>query len=113
MTHHVFAYGTLQLPDVQTSLFDRVVPTIDDSLPGFHLEWLQITDPEVIATSGSDWHPLLRRGEASDVVEGAYLVLDDVELAAADSYEVDDYVRVGVTLSSGVDAWVYLSRDDR
>lgn len=30
------------------------------------------------------------------------------ELAAADRYEVADYKRVEVTLSSGLKAWVYI-----
>ena len=31
--------------------------------------------------------------------------------AAADAYEVDDYVRASVVLGSGVEAWVYLAAD--
>jgi hypothetical protein len=31
------------------------------------------------------------------------------ELAAADSYEVSDYKRVSVVLTSGIEAWVYVS----
>ncbi|MFT4127615.1 MAG: gamma-glutamylcyclotransferase family protein [Gordonia sp. (in: high G+C Gram-positive bacteria)] len=106
--HRLFSYGTLRLPDVQVSLFGRVVPTIDDVLGGYRLEWLGITDAEVITTSGADRHPILRPGTGDDFVEGAYLELSDDELAAADAYEVDDYRRVAATLVSGVDAWVYV-----
>jgi len=112
MTHRVFSYGTLRQADVQSALYGRVVPTSADALPGFRLDWLRITDAAVVATSGSDRHPILRRGGAGDVVEGAFLELTDDELAATDAYEVDDYVRMPVVLASGVDAWAYLASDD-
>lgn len=112
MTHRVFSYGTLRQPNVQTALFGRPVVTVADTLPGYRIDRLTITDPGVIATSGSDRHPILRPGSAADVVDGAYLELDDHELARADAYEVDDYVRTPVTLGSGTRAWVYLA-DDR
>ncbi|MFT4042168.1 MAG: gamma-glutamylcyclotransferase [Gordonia sp. (in: high G+C Gram-positive bacteria)] len=108
VTHRLFSYGTLRQSGVQQALFGREVPTVDDVLEGFRLEWVTITDPDVIAASGSDRHPILRNGEAADAVPGAYLELDDDELAAADDYEVDDYVRVEARLRSGVNAWVYV-----
>jgi Gamma-glutamyl cyclotransferase, AIG2-like len=70
-----------------------------------------ITDPAMIAASGTDRHRILRPGTDADVVEGACLQLTDDELAAADRYEVDDYVRVQVELGSGRQAWVYVSAD--
>jgi len=106
--HRVFSYGTLRQAQVQRALYGREVLTVADALPGYRLEWLLITDPEVISTSGSDRHPILRRGTAADAVDGAYLELDDAELAATDAYEVEDYQRVEVTLASGVTAWVYV-----
>lgn len=110
--HRVFSYGTLRLPQVQEALYGAVVATIPDVLPGYRIDWLQITDPGVIAASGSDRHPILRRGTADDHVEGAYLELDDAGLAATDAYEVDDYTRHEVRLGSGVRAWVYLGEDE-
>lgn len=112
MTHRLFSYGTLRQPGVQAALFSRPVPTVDDALPGYRIEWLTITDPEVIATSGSGRHPILRRGRPADRAPGAYLVLSDDELAAADAYEVDDYLRREVTLASGLTAWAYLAADE-
>ncbi len=112
MRHRLFSYGTLRQADVQTALFGREVPTVADALPGYRLEWLLITDPDVIATSGSDRHPVLRPGEGEDAVAGAYLELDDTELARADEYEVDDYARTRVTLASGVEAWVYVAAEE-
>ncbi|WP_375482615.1 gamma-glutamylcyclotransferase family protein [uncultured Mycobacterium sp.] len=106
--HLLFTYGTLRDPDVQRSLFGRLIPCDDDSLPGFRVDQVTITDPAVVATSGSDIHPILRPGTAHDVVAGACLQLSDDELAAADRYEVDDYTRIPVTLTSGRKAWVYV-----
>jgi hypothetical protein len=105
----LFSYGTLRQPDVQRVLFGREVPTRPDALPGFVLEWVRISDPQVIATSGSDRHPILRPGAAEDAVPGACLELSEAELAAADGYEVEDYARTSVVLASGVNAWVYLA----
>lgn len=110
--HLLFSYGTLRQPEVQQALFGRSVPTSEDNLPGFRLEWVRITDPTVIATSGSDRHPIVRRGTEDDSVPGARLTLDDAELAAADDYEVADYARVEVTLATGARAWVYLAAND-
>ncbi len=111
MIHRVFSYGTLRQPEVQRALYGREVPTIVDTLSGFRLDGLVITDPGVIRTSGSDRHPILRKGEVHDIVEGAYLELDDGELAATDDYEVDDYARHVVILGSGAQAWAYLARE--
>lgn len=106
----VFSYGTLRLPHVQRALYGREVPTTDDQLLGHRLDWVLITDARVIETSGSDRHPILRRGGAEDAVTGACLELIASELEATDAYEVDDYVRTMVTLASGRTAWVYLER---
>ena len=94
--HRVFSYGTLRQPEVQRSLYGRMVPTTEDVLPGYRIDWLKITDADVIATSGSDRHPILRPGGDEDAVAGAWL-----ELSEADT-------RHEVTLGSGVRAWVYL-----
>jgi hypothetical protein len=112
VSHRVFSYGTLRQENVQLALYGRRVPTVADALPGFRLEWVRIADPEVIAKSGSDRHPILRRGDAADSVDGAYLELDEHDLAATDDYEVDDYVRREVVLASGVTAWAYLAADE-
>ena len=110
MTHRVFSYGTLRFARVQRSLYGEEVPTTADALPGYRLDWILITDPDVVATSGTDQHPILRKGAQEDRVEGAFLELTDDQLAATDDYEVDDYVRTEVVLASGVFAWAYLER---
>ncbi|WP_254784826.1 MULTISPECIES: gamma-glutamylcyclotransferase family protein [unclassified Curtobacterium] len=110
--HRVFSYGTLQQSTVQDALFDGVVRTEPDSLPGWRIDHVTITDPEVVRTSGSDRHPILRRGTAEDRVDGAVLVLGFAwQLEAVDAYEVADYRRIEVTLASGTTAWVYVAAD--
>lgn len=113
VTHWLFSYGTLRQPEVQIELFGGTLETVEDSLPGFRIERLRITDPEVIALSGSDEHPVLRRGADGDVVNGSALAVTGTDLEHADRYEVDDYVRIAVTLASGRDAFVYIHRDDQ
>ena len=100
------------LPQVQAGGQGRIAGQDSSSAVqgagGSRIDWLQITDAEVLRMSGSDRHPILRRATPDDSVEGAYLVLDEAELAATDAYEVEDYTRREVVLTSGVTAWVYV-----
>lgn len=112
MTHRLFSYGTLRQADVQAELFGAPIPATDDALPGWRLDWVTITAPDVIATSGSDRHPILRPGKPTDSVTGAWLELTDSQLNRADEYEVDDYVRVEATLASGLSCWIYVAAED-
>jgi gamma-glutamylcyclotransferase (GGCT)/AIG2-like uncharacterized protein YtfP len=105
----LFSYGTLQQENVQIETFGRRLEGQADALPGFRREMVRITDPEVIAASGSDQHPIVAAsGDAADEVAGTVFDVTDQELASADDYEVDDYKRVAVRLRSGLDAWVYV-----
>lgn len=109
MTHLLFSYGTLRLPAVQEATFGRRMPMRPATLTGYVLETVAITDPHVVAVSGSAEHPFARpTGDQADLVDGAVLELSDADLAAADAYEVDDYTRVAVTLASGETAWLYV-----
>jgi hypothetical protein len=109
---HLFSYGTLQQEEVQRTQFGRVLSGSPDMLTGHRSDWVQITDPEVIAASGTDRHPIVRpTGEPSDSVPGTLFEITAVELAAADTYEVDDYRRFQVELISGTRAWIYLAAD--
>ena len=108
----LFSYGTLAQPEVQQALFGRQLESIEDSLPGFRIEQLEITDSAVIALSGSDSHPVLRRGRPDEAVPGVALAVTDEDLSRADSYEVSDYVRIEVRLASGRRAFVYVHRDE-
>jgi hypothetical protein len=105
----LFSYGTLCQPEVQRITFGRELNGRPDAIVGYELDYLTITDPHVIATSGSDRHPILRPTDRQDAaVEGMVFAISDADLAAADDYEVDDYRRVAVPLRSGEQAWVYV-----
>ncbi|MER5781591.1 gamma-glutamylcyclotransferase family protein [Streptomyces mobaraensis] len=107
-TVRLFSYGTLRQAEVQRSLFGRELTGVPDALPGYRPATVEITDPHVIALSGSAHHPILQpTGDPADTVEGTALLITEAELAAADEYEVDDYARTLVPLASGAEAWVY------
>ena len=105
----LFSYGTLQQDDVQRATFGRALAGRADQLVGWTRAMVAIEDPAVVATSGKTHHPIVRPGDdPSDRVAGTAFEVSDAELAAADRYEVAAYRRVGVTLASGREAWVYV-----
>jgi uridine kinase len=109
-TAKLFSYGTLQQADVQTATFCRHLEGTPDQLPGHRRNWVTITDPAVIAASGSARHPIVTPSlNQSDAVAGTLFTLTTSELAASDEYEVEDYRRAPVTLASGASAWTYLA----
>ena len=109
MTELLFSYGTLRQPDVQRATFGREIDGRPDAIVGYHLDYVTITDPHVIATSGSDRHPILKPTDRADAaVEGVVFEISEADLAAADEYEVDDYRRITVPLRSGGEAWAYV-----
>lgn len=109
MVKLLFSYGTLRQRDVQLATFGRELDGRDDAIVGFELDHVTITDLHVIATSGSDRHPILRpTHQPGAEVQGTVFAISEAELAAADKYEVDDYARVLVPLRSGQHAWVYV-----
>jgi hypothetical protein len=108
----LFSYGTLRQTEVQVALFGRALDGQDDVLPGYSVSPLQITDPSVIATSGSALHTIARAtGDPLDRVPGTAFRISEAELAAADAYEVADCARVTVLLGSGIAAFVYVSAE--
>jgi gamma-glutamylcyclotransferase (GGCT)/AIG2-like uncharacterized protein YtfP len=105
----LFSYGTLRQPEVQQVVFGRILDGWQDGISGYIADELVITDPAVIATSGSDRHPVLRQAAGpSAAVLGTAFRVSMADLDAADRYEVDDYVRIRVPLISGPQAWVYV-----
>ncbi len=106
---HLFSYGTLQLDAVQLATFGRHLDGRDDVMPGYRRDLIEITDPEVLKTSGERFHPVVSLSDnADDFVAGKVFTITAAELEAADRYEVSDYKRVDVTLRSGLVAWVYV-----
>ncbi|MCP3748437.1 gamma-glutamylcyclotransferase family protein [Pseudomonas sp. SBB6] len=105
----LFSYGTLQDKAVQLVNFGRELVGQADRMLGYSQAWVEITDPEVLATSGKTHHPIVTpSSNADDRVAGMVFQISEAELAAADAYEVSDYKRVAVTLASGLTAWVYV-----
>lgn len=105
----LFSYGTLQLESVQISSFGRKLSGRPDAMPGFRKEMVEITDPEVLAKSGEQFHPIVvPSAEPGDAISGTVFLITEAELAAADAYEVSDYKRIETVLASGETAWVYV-----
>jgi gamma-glutamylcyclotransferase (GGCT)/AIG2-like uncharacterized protein YtfP len=92
--------------------FGRLLDGKPDTLPGFASTILKIEDPVVIATSGTNYHPIVQEtGNPDDTVDGTVFEITEEDLAAADAYEVSDYMRIPVRLGSGLEAWVYVEKD--
>jgi hypothetical protein len=73
---NLFSYGTLQLDSVQLSSFGRLLVGTKDAIPGFSRSMVEITDPDVIRTSGSNFHPIVGPSEnPADQVEEPYFIL--------------------------------------
>lgn len=105
----LFSYGTLRQPEVQLATFGRRLDGHPDAVTGYRVDTVTITDPGVVATSGSDRHPVLvAAGDPGAAVEGTVLAITARELVAADAYEVDAYERVEVPLRGGGVAWAYV-----
>jgi hypothetical protein len=106
----LFSYGTLQQEDVQLATFGRRLEGRADALPGYATSLLEITDADVIATSGKVHHLIARpTGNRADEVAGMAFRITPAELAAADTYEVAAYKRIAVWLKSGLAAFVYVA----
>ena len=105
----LFSYGTLQQENVQLATFGRRLEGSADSLVGFRRTLFEITDREVIRTSGKTHHPMATfTGEASHQIAGTVFEITQSELEQADRYETDPaYRRVNTRLLSGREAWVY------
>lgn len=109
-TENLFSYGTLRYENVQLSTFGRALKGQEDTLPGYYLKKVKITDPEVIAKSGEEVHSIIHfSGNPQDQIPGTVFKISMDELEKADEYEVADYKRIQVKLLSGTLAWVYVS----
>ena len=108
---YLFSYGTLLLENVQKENFGRKLNGTEDVLVGYRLEDLQIRDDKVLGISGREVHTIaVHTGDPGDRIAGVLFEMDEQELTAADAYEVDDYLRVPATFSSGRTGWVYVKR---
>jgi gamma-glutamylcyclotransferase (GGCT)/AIG2-like uncharacterized protein YtfP len=104
----IFSYGTLQLESVQLSQFGRLLEGSDDVLHGYKQIEITIRDPDVLEASGIEVHLALVPDADAPPIPGKVFRLTADELAAADIYESENYVRVEAPLASGATAWVYV-----
>ena len=110
----LFSYGTLQQKNVQLANFGRELQGSKDTLQGYIVGEVEITDARVLRESGKAFHPILRfSGNLGDEVAGTVFELTESELSRADDYEVDAYQRVSVSLKSGTECWIYAAAEPR
>jgi len=108
----LFSYGTLQQREVQLANFGRALSGSKDTLQGYVVGEIEITDERVLRESGKAIHPILRfTGNSMDEAVGTVFEITDSELMQADDYEVQDYVRVAARLKSGAECWIYAARN--
>ncbi|HTI40429.1 MAG TPA: gamma-glutamylcyclotransferase family protein [Vicinamibacterales bacterium] len=107
----LFSYGTLQQADVQLATFGRLLQGSKDELPGYERSAVAIEDVQVIARLGRTHHANITfNGRSDSRVPGTVFEVADAELDAADRFERPfNYQRIGVTLASGKEAWVYVA----
>ncbi|HCN51200.1 MAG TPA: UDP-N-acetylmuramate--alanine ligase [Chryseobacterium sp.] len=108
---YLFSYGTLQKEKVQLETFGRILQGEKDALSGYKIDMLEITDPEVLLTSGQKYHPVLKfSGNEEDEVGGVLFEVTETEIIQADDYEVDDYERIEVVFTSGKKGFIYVGK---
>ena len=109
-TELLFSYGTLREELVQLSIFGRRLKGSPDSLIGYTLKTIEISDQEFAARSGLTQRNAQFTGNNSDLLEGVVLEVTKRELELAAEYEPADYERVLAEMKSGLKAWVYVHR---
>lgn len=101
MNNFLFAYGTLNDPEVQQYVFQRVLEGDEDMLPSFRISSKKLYGRYLV---------LEHTGNTSDMITGSVYAIDLPELSRADVYEGPAYSRINVVLNSGRKAWVYVER---
>jgi gamma-glutamylcyclotransferase (GGCT)/AIG2-like uncharacterized protein YtfP len=110
MSNYLFSYGTLQQERVQINLYGRLLNGIPDTLPGYRLKSIKITDEIFLLKGEQQWqNTLVRTDNVQDEVAGTVFSLTDDELLSTDQYEPAGYHRISVTLGSGRNAWIYIA----
>ncbi|MEZ3159478.1 gamma-glutamylcyclotransferase family protein [Microbacterium sp. BWT-B31] len=106
----VFSYGTLLNPDLQRSVFGRIVTGDDDVLVGYKLSYIEVPDRQIAEWSGQQQHPIIRpTGNPLDKVFGKVIHLTEQELDSRDDFALWMFSRTPVTLASGRTAWAYVA----
>lgn len=109
----LFAYDTLQQPEVQLVTFGRILNRHIDQLPGYRTSTLPLNDVGIGRVGDRSERPIVSHtGAPHDLVAGALLSLSTDELRQADSHAVIGCRRQRVLLSSGTSAWAYVDARD-
>ncbi len=94
---------------MQIETFGRLLTGEADTLCGYRRGMIRIADPEVLAASGEEHHPIVEpSADPADEVAGVVFEITAAELDSADAYETSNYRRIEVLLKSGRSAWVYV-----
>ena len=107
----IFSHGSLRQPDVQVSIYGRVLDGEPDELVDCIHTQVEVPTWHKAAAAGATHYANVEFSPGSGGrVAGMVFELTDAELVLTDAYEHDaEYVRVKVTLASGRHAWVYVS----
>lgn len=100
----VFSYGTLQDPEVQKELYNRVLEGQPDRISGYVLESINLPDSSFNYISYSI---AKLTGNPQDSIEGFVFYLSEHELKITDTYESEAYERFKIKLDSGIEAIMY------
>lgn len=100
----VFSYGTLQDPEVQKELYNRVLEGQPDRISGYVLESINLPDSSFNYISYS---MAKLTGNPQDSIEGFVFYLSEHELKITDTYESEAYERFKIKLDSGIEAIMY------
>ncbi|MBD3629817.1 MAG: gamma-glutamylcyclotransferase [Cyclobacterium sp.] len=109
--HLLFSYGTLGSEKVQLENYGRIVKGKRDTLAGYRLDKIQITESSVLAKSQLEYQPIAIKSEnKTDFIEGLLFEITESELVITDHYEVSQYHRIRETVGSGKKAWIYVEK---
>ena len=104
----IFSYGTLLQKGVQLEICGRILNGKKDTVKGFCVKNIEITDEFALITSHEKIHPIIFfTGQSKHKVPGTVFEVTHDDLLKIDRYEVDEYKRVEVTLISGKKSWIY------
>lgn len=108
----LFSYGTLQQENVQIKTFGRRLIGKPATIAGYVVGMIKITDTDVIAASGKEYHPILNStGNSSDKVTGIVFEITQDELNQSDNYEVSDYKRINAITTDNENVWIYAASE--
>lgn len=105
----LFSYGTLQLKNVQLKIYGRELTGTNDTLTGYKIENLQVTDKSILDENNQNFQPIaVQTNSEKDQISGKIFEITTEELFKTDLCKTDNCKRVSKTFESGIKAWVYI-----